>query len=353
MNIIGTIILILVIAATVLGFIIGLCKGFAKVNSWGVEFALTALITTLVGGAMAKEATVAKGIATVIIAVALLLLFSLFSSLIRKGFASSKRKKIARGKRRSGPSGFFDSVFGGVTLAVKGFVLAGVVSAFVLVALDLSQFAFVTESMADIYANPSWLTFKPMMMDFFYVGLITLAVKCGYSGGISNTVWGLLVLGMAAFAAFAAYHLAFNVESFQGAVGGLARVFAGEGEITDMSLTIARWALTAGLFLLMLVVVILIGIFGSKLWGAARNSKVFCAIDGVLGALFASAIVLGILLVLGNIVQPLAADLEKFPFMAQFTSYFETSGVATYFYNNDLLTLMGLQPLLPLAEWLS
>lgn len=353
MNIFGAIILGAIITFTVLGLIIGLCKGFANVKSWGVEFLITALLSSLIGGLLAKEATVAKGIITLVIAIGVLLLLALISSFIRKGFQVSKRKKIARGKKTRGPSGFFDCVFGGVTLAVKGFVISAVISCFVLVAFDLSQFAFVTEYMTDIYTNQSWVVFKPMMMDFFYVGLIALAIKCGFSGGISHTVWGVLVFGMVVFAAIASYHLAFNVSSFQGAVDGLVGMFAGEGEITEMNIVVARYALTAGLFLLMLVVVVLVGVFGSKMLSVAGNSKIFYVVDGIFGALFATVTVLGILLVLGNIVQPLAADLEAFPFMAQFSSYFETSGVATYFYNNDLLTLMGVQPLLPLAEWLS
>ncbi|MDE6504522.1 MAG: hypothetical protein K2L42_01490 [Clostridia bacterium] len=353
MNIFGSIILGSIITFTVLGFIIGLCKGFSNSKSWGVEFLIAALLSSLVGSALAKEATAVKGIITIVLAIGAFLLLSLFSSLIRKGFQSSKRRKIARGKKVHGSGGFFDSVFGGVSLAVKGFVISAVVSCFVLVALDLSQFAFVTEHLADIYSNPSWIAFKPFMMDFFYVGVIALAVKCGFSGGISNTLWVILVFGMIIFAALAAYHLAFNIPSFDGAVSGLAGLFAGEGEISEMNIAIARWALAAGLFLLMLVVVVLIGIFVPKLLGAARNSKIFYVIDGVFGSVFATAVVLGILLVLGNIVQPLSVDLEAFPFMAQFSSYFETSGVATYFYNNDLLTLMGIQPLLPLAEWLS
>lgn len=348
MNVTGILIIVFIVIAVILGLIIGLCKGFAKVKSWGVEYLLACLVTVLVGGALERNST--SGIISLCTAIASMLLFTLTSAIFRKIFKSSKKRKIAKGKRKSGPSGFFDSIFGGVTLAVKGFVIAGVLSAFMLVALDISQFAFVTAPdgmFAAVYASGAWTALKPYMMDFFYLAAIMLALKCGYQSGISNVLWTFVMILIVAFAGLSAYHLSFNVEAFQAPVQGLANVIGGEKGVSDTTVMIAQWVMTAGLFLMMLVVVILIGIFVPKLLNFARNGKIFFVIDGIFGALFSVLIVMGLLLFCGSLVQPLY-DLE---FMAKFTSYFEKSGFATYFYDNNLLALFGMQPVLPLKDW--
>ncbi|MDE7329841.1 MAG: hypothetical protein K2N30_01930 [Clostridia bacterium] len=358
MDILSIVIIVLIIAAAALGLIIGLVKGFSNVSSWGAEYVLACLFTILIGGAVKNgmggdaNQTAVAGIISIALGVAFVLLFGATSAICRAVFRGSKKRKIAEGGKEKGASGFMDRIFGGVTLAVKGVVIVGVVAAFILVALDLAQLQGLNSTLGGIWETSSYLAFKPYILDCLYIGLVLLALKCGFHSGISSVLWGFLVLGMVVFAGLASYNLAFNVESFSGAVNSLAGLFAGGGEITGTSVTIAQWALTAIMFLLMCVVIVLVAIFVPKLLGYARNSKIFYAIDGAFGALFAVTLVLGILLVLGSIVQPLAVEPEKYAFMAEFTSYFENSAFATFFYDNDVLSLMGMPPILPVTEWL-
>lgn len=354
MNVIGTVILILIIVATALGLIIGIFKGFSQVKSWGIEYLLASLLTVLIGGAVSKnfaEGDAATGgIINICLALALINAFAGFSALLRKIFRKSKRKKIEKGGKRKGPSGFVDRIFGAVTLAVKGFVIAGVFAAFVLAALDLSQLAFVTEKLGDIYSNAAWINLKPYLMDFFYIGVLMAAIRCGYRSGISNALWTVVVIGLAVFAGFVSYNLAFKVEAFTNAASNLAPTIEGLlGDMgnPDLALTVSKWAITVGMFLLMLIVVILIGIFVPRFLNSARDGKIFYAIDGTLGATFALVIVAGVLLLAGSIVQPIS-DLD---FMAKFTSYFDKSAVATYFYDNNLINFFAGGPLVPIRDY--
>lgn len=357
MNVTGIAIIVLLVFATVLGFIIGLCKGFHKVKSWGVDYLLATFATiglcALIGkGFNNDDAGMATlGIVSLIVGIIMILLFSLTSALFRKGFNSSKRKKIERGGKKGGPSGFFDSIFGGVTLAAKGFVIVGAVSAFGLTVADLAQIPVLNDMLGDIYTNPGWTAFKPLLMDFFFMGVIMAAIRSGFNSGISSVLWAFCMIGLVCASAYIAYHLAFEVESFSGAVNSLAALFAGENAVGDTQLLMAKGALTGGLFVLMLVVVILIGVFVPKLLTAARNGSAFFVIDGIFGALFSLVLVVGLLMFFGTFVQPIS-DGEEFVFMAKFSSYFETSKIATFFYDKNVMILNGMQPLVPVNEWL-
>ncbi len=352
-------IIVFLVAATLIGFIIGLCKGFANVRSWGVDYLLATFVTVGVGALINKAfdggepARVATGgIITLAVGVLAILLFSLTSKLFRNGFKSSKRKKVRAGGKKSGPSGFFDSIFGGVALAAKGFVIAGVPSAFGLVVLDLAQIPALAQLTGGIFESAGWTAFKPLLMDFFYMAVIMAAIRSGFNSGITSALWVCCVIGMVFIAAYISYHLAFEVETFRGAVDSLANKFAGGNAVGDTQLVMAKGALTGGLFLLMLVVIVLIGIFVPKLLASARNGTAFFVIDGVFGALFALVLVTGVLLFFGSFVQPIS-DGSEFAFMAKFSSYFESSRVGTFFYDKNIMVLNGMEPVIPVREWLA
>lgn len=360
MEIIGIIMMVVVIVAAVLGLIIGLCKGFSNVSSWGVEYVLACLCTVLIGGAVknAAEPQVA-GIVSLVIGLVSLILFGSTSAMCRSIFRRSRKRKIARGKtkKETRPSGFVDVVFGGVTLAVKGVAILGFICAFVLVALDLTQLSFVS-GMAAIYESASYAAFKPYMMDCFYLAFIQLALKCGYRSGISNVLWSLIMLALVVFAGFAAYNLAFNVPAFDSVAASLAgklqeALSSMEGLVgADVAETVARVIITVGIFLIMLVVVILIGVFVPKLLSYVRSGRTFYAIDGTLGAFFAVVVVAGIMLIVGNILQPLVSNPDEFAFIAPLASYFKGSAFATYFVDNNLLVLTGMQPIVDITQWI-
>lgn len=354
MNVIGIVILVVIIAAAVLGLVIGLCKGFSNVKSWGVEYLLASLLAIAIGGAVSKGfeggQVAVGGIINICLALAFVLVFSFTSAIFRKIFKKSKRKKIAKGGKKKGASGFVDRIFGGVTLAVKGFVIAAFTCSFILVALDLSQLPFVTTTFGEIYANSAWTAFKPYLMDFFVIGALTAALKCGYNSGISNALWSLVIIGLVVFAGYVAYNLAFNVEAFGNAAQNIApkvQELLGSMGNEDLALKVSKWVLTAGIFLLELVVVILIGVFVPRFLNFARNGKTFYAIDGILGAVFAVIFVAGILLLAGSVIQPIS-DLD---FMSNFTAYFEKSAVATYFYDKNIIALFSNTPLIPIRDY--
>ena len=363
MNVIGIAVISAIAFSALLGMIVGMIKGFAKVSSWGVEYLLTCALTLPIGAILKKnmvtdERTLAiAGVVTLVLALVFLIIFRLTSGMFRAIFRRSKEKKMAQGKRKKGPSGFFDVIFGGFTLGVKCAVITGMISAFILVALDVSQLAIV-ESMQDIYTSGAYTAFKPYLMDCMYIALMLLALKCGYHSGISNVLWTFIMLGLVVFAGIASYNLAFNVQTFKGIedsisgkVNEFISSFAG-AEAQSISELIAKIIITAVIFILMLVVVLIINAFVPKLLCYARDSKLFYSIDGVLGSVIAVAITLGILLVIGNILQPFTADLEKYRFIETFSSYFKGGSFAGYFVNDNLMTLFGVPQVLLVVQWL-
>lgn len=378
MNILGMLIVVILIVAMVIGCIVGLVKGFTNVKSWGVEFLLASAVSVGIGGIFSQaaaeggEGAVSGGIVTIVATVISVVAFTYLFKLIRLIFRKLISNKLARAAEESGEDdggyeyeddedeeserkpkkhsagfiGFLNRVFGGITVALQMFVVTGFFASLLLVALDLSQFYFVVNDMADLFGSATYLNFKAAFMDFFIVGVVMAAVKCGYNSGISGALWSVVVIGLVVFALVASYHLAFNVESFKAAVDKIASLLAVDGADSTLLETVAKAILMAGLFVIMLVAVVLIAVFVPKIFGGLRDNKVFFAIDGVFGSIAATALVIGVLLGVGAVLQPIT-DLE---FMEKLTSYFAESKIATYFYNNDLLALMGVQ--VPIREWL-
>lgn len=374
MNIIGILIIVMLIVSMVIGCIVGLVKGFTNVKSWGVEFLLASAVSIGIGGifsqaaAVGGEGAISGGIVTIIVAVVSVVAFTFLFKLFRLIFKNLINSKIAKAaetdeedsdeededdqsEKRKKPStgfvGFLNRALGGITVALQCFVIVGFVSALLLFALDVSQFAFVTNYMGEIYSSATYASFKSAFMDLFIVGVIMASIKCGFNSGISGALWSVVVIGLVAFSLLAAYHLAFNIPAFQPAIDKIAGVIATEGVEPEIFQTVAKAILTAGLFVVMLVAVMLIAIFGPKIFGGLRDNKIFYVIDGVFGGICATVLVLGILLAVGMVLQPIT-DLE---FMSKLTSYFEESKIATYFYDNDLIALYGVQ--IPIREWVS
>lgn len=354
MNLYAAMIISSLASASVFGLIIGVVKGYSKVKSWAVEYLLATFIAVGIGGAVSKTFADDAGVGGVVVlavAIGLLLAFASVFALLRKGFAKH------RNKVKGGFLNFLNRILGGITLAAKGFVICGLIWAGLLAVIDLAQLealgiellSNVLEPLKEIYASEIWIGAKPLIMDFMIVGVILASIKCGYSSGISSVLWALTVLGLLAGAGFIAWHLAFNVESFSGAVTAIQNAVANlAGEIELPTEEIARWILTAGLFLCMLVVIILLAIFVPRFLSFARDSKIFFVIDGTAGALVATALSVGVLLFLGGVLQ----TINDLPFMEIFNTYFEGSQIASCFYMNNILSAFGAIPDLPLRDWL-
>lgn len=386
---IAFIILIAIVSLAFIGLIVGLAKGFTKVKSWANEYVLSAVLAILLGNVIADGMdTVAGGITVLCITAGLLLVFMLLSAWVRASLKKHrenrqklsyykqynamvendenmadaiedgnrrKYKKLSRRKfkRSGGVWTFFDKILGGITVALKVTVVTGLITACVLVMADLLQIDLLTSAFSGVYASGAWEFFKQYVMDFIVVGLLLLCIKCGFSSGVSNALWSLLVICMVVGAGVCAYNLAFNTASFASAAEGLDNSLVsgwfgdlGSAEGLISSLTVSKIILAVGVFLMLLVVIILLSVFVPRLINGARQSNVYYVVDGIFGAVLACAIVLGVLMLLGCVLSPIS-DLE---FMEGFTAYFDHSSIATCFYTDNLLT--GVVNL-PIRDWLS
>lgn len=390
--------------AAVLGLFIGFGKGFTRVNSWGLEFIIAAAVVLALGGVIGKVGDgIMPGLLMLGLTVVALIVLKILSGGLRGLFRKGKKRRMAReddedadefdvegvdedddgmndamdedelddyehpskkkGKKKKrkidnseirGACGVVDRIFGAIALAVKGAVIMTLLFSLVLVLIDLIQIEAVTNAVKDIYAGELWKLLKPRVMDLFVVAIIFLCVKSGYASGFSQTLWSILVLAMFVGAGFVSWNLAFNSPSFAGAAQSLANkleTFAFLEKVKDFLplLTIAKSILTVAVFALLVVVIVILKAFVPKILLWARDSDVVYFIDGVFGAIFATAVVLAVLIFIGFALQPIS-DLEM---LAKFTSYFSDSQLAKYIYGDNIILAGELIPALPIRDWVS
>lgn len=393
MNIIGIAIICSILSFAIVGGAIGAFKGFTRVRSWGVEFIFTGLlalpITGLISSKMKGGATIAAGFVSIGITIFIIglfmFLFWLFRKLLSKAIEKRKQmsyyskyieneqntvkilsalaaedikeyKKLTKHKPKQsgGVWSILNRVFGGVVLALKGVVIAGLLSATFLVILDFTRLAQEGGTMypllGKLYENGSWVFFKKYFFDFIVIGILMASIKIGYTSGISHAVWTVTVLGMVIGVAGLAVHLAFNVGEFVAVAENLSGYLTGKIEMLEqlkIGKVAAQVILALIMFVVMLVPVILIAVFVPKFIDIARGGKIFKAVDGVLGAIALTVTILGVLLIYGAIVNSMH-DLE---FMTVFNTYFEKSGIATYIFDNNILNAMGILKL-PVTDYL-
>lgn len=341
----------------VIGLIVGLVKGFTKVNTWANEYVFAAIISILLGALLKKTLPDAKiaGIIVIVAAAALILGFiglsKLVKFLINRGF-----EKRENNMEPYGGLGVFNRICGGLTLALKGAVMAMIIGVSVLTVFELSQLSTLLglEFVGEFYSGGFWQFLQPHIFDFAIVGIMFLAIRHGYTSGISSALWGLFVVFLIAGAGFMSYNMVFNTQSFEGAAQSLgnsiAELFGAIPQgMEEMPVIISKWILTAVIFVLVTAVVILVSIFVPRLLDNARfRGKAFYITDGILGGLVLTVIVVGGILFVGSFLQPIAT-LE---FMQPFTKYFESSTVATWFYDNNILAAMGVN-IFPLRDYLA
>lgn len=384
MGIIGIAIIAALGFFALIGLITGLIKGFTKVRSWAAELLLTGVCGISLSKLIAKNVQGAvPGFVSLGITVAFVCLFMLLFAIIRKALKSKieKRKQLSyykqyderednteqilsalgtedkkkykkltkrKFKQSCGGWGVCDKILGGLFLAVKGAVITGFIAAFALVIVDFTRLAqdggSLNSLFGGIYQSGAWAFFKGYIFDFIIVGLVTVCIKSGFQSGISSTLWSLLVLGMVVGAAVLSFNLAFNAQDFVSVAEKL------QTKLPEMvaHINVAKSIIGVGLFLLMLVAVILIAVFVPKLIDRARDSAVFRGVDGVFGAIILTAFITGLLLVVGAVVN----NLHDMQFMLPFNGYFDKSGIATYFYDKNILNALGVLNDLPIKGWL-
>lgn len=386
MNILSIIIIALLALSAVIGLITGAVKGFTNVKSWAVELLLAGLIIIPVSnsalssmeGAMPAVIALAITVATVC---AMLFLFMLFRVLLRKRIELRKKlsyygqyeemedntekilsaigsedkksfKKLAKRKfkQSAGVWGALNRVLGALTLAIKGVIITGFISSFVLVVLDFSRVCAEGGSLygvfGSVFESGIWLTLKNYIFDFIVIGIISLCIRSGFSSGLFSSLWTVAVIGLVIGAGALAFRLAFNVPEFIYAAEGMeenvANALSGiSGILEGFGITyvqIAQAIIGLAVFILMLIAVILIAVFVPKLIDKARDGAAFRTVDGILGAIVMTVVVAAVLLVVGA----LANTLHDYGFMDVFNAYFGKSGIATYFYDRNLLNAMGI-----------
>lgn len=392
------ILLIVIAAFAVIGLITGLAKGFTNVKSWGNEFVLTAVITIPLGNVVAditwgnSKSGPALTLGIVIaIAVVCLLILMLFSQCMRCNIASGieKHKKYVsyqqhddvadneelileavynqdkksykhysevKFKQSGGGWGVWNRILGAITLAVKSALTVSIAICVFLMMFDLCGLQIQGLELELLQTGVVWGFIKNYIFDFILIGVLMACIRCGFHSGISLALWSLVVIGLIAGAAYLSWHLVFNAGVFDNAAAAFNEncVEGWFGNLTSMgslnfsTLNIAKWIITAGLFVLFLVVVILIAIFGPRFIEGARSGATFRIVDGIIGAICAAALVFAVLLFVGGILGT-ASELD---FMQNFNTYFEKSGFARFFYTDNPLVALGAIPF-DLAKYLS
>lgn len=389
------IVLIAVIAAfAVLGLFIGLGKGYTRVKSWGIEYAVGGILAVLISGLVTKllGAGIVSGIAALGVCAVLVIALAAFSGIIRKVLnhsmqkhlelemhkkheliewwesrlalaAETNRRKYKRLIKRynkikysAGASGFFNRLFGGITLAVKGAVIACILLAPVMLILDLfglTAEGAVLSALGELIASPMWTFVKPYIFDFLVYGLICISLRSGYKNGILSVLWSVIFIALLALACYLGYYIAFNnsalvsaAEALDGHIGSKISTFTSLVNIETV--LISKIIIAAGIALLMIIVVIVINIFVPRLIDKVRDGASVRVIDGIFGAVIAVAVAVAAMLALGAVIS----NMYELEFMSGFNLYFENSAIARYVYGDNLLNMMGLLNDLPIADWL-
>ncbi|MDE7265411.1 MAG: hypothetical protein K2N52_03985, partial [Clostridia bacterium] len=388
MNLIGLAIICPILSFAVIGGVIGACKGFTRVKSWGVEFILTGIIAIPVAGLISSKmksgAAVAGGFISFAVAIffigLFMFLFWLFRKLLEKRIEKRKQmsyyskyieneqntvkilsalaaedmkeyKKLTKHKPKQsgGAWSVLNRVFGALTLAIKGIVIAGIVAAAFLALVDFTRLAHeggkLYVLLGKLFESGSWLFFKKYLFDFAVIGILMVCIKAGYSSGISSTLWTGVVIFMVIGAGMLAVYFAFKVNDFVTVAHALDNHLADKlssvsailQQMKLSTLFVSQSIIALGLFVLMLVPVILIAVFVPKFIDMARSGKIFRSIDGVFGAIALTTVILAVLLIVGAIIN----SVHDFDFMNVFNAYFDKSGIATYIYDNNILNAMG------------
>ena len=400
MNALSIVIIICLVMFAGIGFLVGYLKGFTAVKSWAVEYLFSALFSIALGALFHKtlgERGGAQGgtagILTLLFAIALMIVFTVLCMLLRKLFtkkiaACEKRsyyeqyedreenkeqildaiydndepeykrlvKEEEKFKPKQGGWRIADRVVGGVTLMIEAIVITGIISSVILMFLDLANFPSIAGRMSGIYSSGSWKLAKNHLLDFFIIGLILACIKCGYSSGISSALWSFVVIFLVIGAGALAHYFAFKVEAFErlaenlnlpDTLANLANSLSQIG-MSVSATKLSQFFIMLGLFAVFIVVVIITAIFVPRALRAARESEVFYAIDGGFGAAALTVIMIAVLLFGGAVF----ASVSDFEFIQPFSSYFDKSVVANYFYQDNIAVLLGIaQPSL-LRGWL-
>lgn len=382
-------ILLLILVSAAIGLIVGFVKGFTKVKAWANDVVLSALCVALIMKALKNNTPdwmkiyingveITNFVITLVLCVLFILLFTFISYRAKKFFTKGIEKRKLKSyyeqyedreeteeelvdalnckdekkfnslikkdfHESEGTIGVLNRVCGSLTLAIKGAVIAFWTVSAVLVLLDLAHLEGV-DFIGSLLESNTWLAIKGYALDFLFVALISLCIRSGYKGGLFTSLWSVAVILLIALAGYLSYYLAFNVEEFIQLSEGLAvNIAEAVAPITDITANygvtaefIAKILVTLFIFVFALVIVILIAVFVPKILKSARDSAIFKTIDGILGAIVALALVLGLIAFMCKILY----DLRALDFMNRLDTYFTESIIANALYTDNILNAL-------------
>ncbi len=393
MDYIGIILLCVVGVLALIGFFVGLGKGFMQMNTWANEFLIAAIGASLIGIYAGDYLSVSgmEWLDTVAVlggGIVIMLFVKFISFLFREGFAGGiwshkqklkylqmedfqeseqgimdalaqkdyrkyNRMRLEAGtkfRKTRGGWGVWDRIFGAITGAIKYFTVTALIIVSVLIVLDVSGIAVDGEAITDVYLysvydSALWETMQPYFMDFILMGAVIASVRVGYKSGLFSALWTVLDIVLVILGFYLAYQIVFNSGSFDTMIQSLSsnvlEGYLGEG---DMATMVAGIILTAGLGIIFAIVFIIIGIFVPKAIQAAREAAAFHFIDGILGAIVVFAIIIGILMFLFGMLATMDGMQSEPEIFVKISTYFQ-GGVSELFYSKNIFNIYGWMPI--------
>ncbi len=378
----GIILILVLIAAIIIGAVSGLVKGYAKTSFWGGTVIFTVLLERLIGGGIAKDSggfAIAVMIATVVSLLVFTLLFATVKKIMngkiearrtlseyenhdaleenetlilcavddndKKAYKklTKQRKKI---KAKNGGWGVVNRILGVLFGMLNAFIGAFIFIAFVALFVEFAQIEVMTNMFSGFLESGIWPSFfGKIALDVIVISVLSLAIRSGYNSGVSSVLSVVVILALAVAFGFASWNIA-NGEAMAPMVEGLENgLLSALPDLGEMKHTIAVVATAVILFLLSLIVIIIVAIFLPKLVDKCRENKVFGAVDGVFGAIVFTVFIVALMLVFGG----LAYTLNDLPAMAKLNEYMGNSYFADCLYSCN--PLGAIFENLPIRSW--
>ncbi len=343
MEIILIICLSITVGAALVGAAVGALKGLAKCSTSAVELWLTfACITFLfpflfeILATLELESWILSAI-FIAASLAVLLLFMLLFKILRV-LHTNRWKVLGR-------------VWGGLALAIKGativiLILIPLIFGINLIIewglfLDADTCTIISEALAPYQEYIDLIT--PYVTDIYLIAIISAAIRQGNKTGILRTIWSLVSFALVIGSGYLAWYLPFNVAEI-GALGeGLGANVPFIAEIAQSTVAfneawnaafLGNILVMGGLFVILVIIVVIFNFIISSLLENALAGTALKIVDGVLGAIVTTVILLAVIIALGA----LAYQCSTLDFMAVFNDYFTAeNSLASKFYNENLL----------------
>ncbi|MGN0805613.1 MAG: hypothetical protein ACI4MC_01120 [Candidatus Coproplasma sp.] len=380
-----SIFIIAICAAAVIGAVIGIFKKATGLPFWGVTVLLSVLISRLVAKLVSTDngaySWLVLGI-TVGAAVLLTLFFGVVKKFLKRRIERAQeyshyknkdkadeneeyilnaveqkdkkqyrklRKKGRKIKDSSGGWGVVNRILGFIVGGVEWLVAAGSIICALLLFIEFCGIGVLQDNsiVQELLSSPAWVNIgAKFSLDMLLVGTLVIALKAGFNKGIFHLITFIVVLAMLCGFGYASWAIASSagcegmVTSMQG--GLLKQITELDANVSGV---VAKLIIAGVIFLLSLILVVVTGILLPKLLNKFRDNDAFYVIDGVLGAIVSTAILLAIYIALGGI----AYTLNDLTFMSAFNGYEAQSVFANAFYQFN--PLAGLFANLPIRSW--